>query len=171
MIKKYLNTKPRIDQSSFIEDSAIIIGDVEIGAESSVWFNAIIRGDVNYIRIGNRTNIQDGTVCHVTLNKFPLTIGSHVTVGHGAILHGCVIEDFTLIGMGAKILDGARVEPFSMVAAGALVKQGFVVPSGYLVAGVPATIIRALSEAEKEKIKISADNYVRYFKNYLEATK
>jgi len=170
MIKKYLNKSPQIADSAFIEDSAMIIGDVEIGANSSVWFNAVVRGDVHYIRIGEKTNIQDGAVLHVTLNKYPLNIGNNVTVGHGAILHGCVIKDYTLIGMGAKILDDARVEEFSMVAAGALVKQGYTVPSGTLVAGVPAKVIRALTEEEKEKIKISADNYVRYFKNYQKTT-
>ena len=171
MIKKYLNESPRIDKSAFIEESAQIIGDVEIGANSSIWFNAVVRGDVNYIRIGEKTNIQDGSILHVTLNKFPLYIGNRVTVGHGAILHGCQIEDDTLIGLGAKILDGALVESFSMVAAGSVVKQGFKVPSGYLVAGVPAKVIRPLSDEEKEKIKISADNYVRYFKNYLKTMK
>ncbi|MCK5074824.1 MAG: gamma carbonic anhydrase family protein [Calditrichia bacterium] len=170
MLKRYLNKSPEIAASAYIEESALIIGDVKIGAESSVWFYSVIRGDVNYIRIGEKTNIQDGSILHVTLDKYPLHIGNNVTVGHGAILHGCNIENFSFIGMGAKILDGARIEPYSFIAAGAVVKESFVVPSGYLVAGVPAKIIRPLKNEEKEKIKISADNYVRYFKNYL-ATK
>lgn len=167
MIKGYLDLYPQIHESAFIDETALIIGDVKIGAYSSVWFYSIVRGDVHYIRIGERTNIQDGCILHVTLNKYPLHIGNDVTVGHGAILHGCTIKDHVLIGMGSKVLDNAVVEPYSLVAAGAVVKEGFVVPEGHLVAGVPAKVIRPLTPEEKEKIDQSAQNYIQYYKNYL----
>ncbi len=167
MLKGYMGIFPKIDKTAYIEETALIIGDVEIGAYSSIWFYSVVRGDVNYIRIGEKTNVQDGCILHVTLNKFPLIIGNRVTIGHGAILHGCTIQDHCLIGMGAKILDGAVIEPYSLVAAGSLVREGFTVPSGYMVAGVPARIIRPITEQEKEKIEVSAENYIRYFQNYL----
>ncbi len=168
MIIPYRGITPKIHPSVFIAEGAQIIGDVEIGAESSVWFNTVIRGDVHYIRIGERTNIQDNCVLHVTHNTYPLVIGSDVTVGHGAILHAAIIKDRCLIGMGAKVLDDATVGPYAFVAAGSLVLEHFEVPEGALVAGVPARVKRMLSEEEKQQIVQSAHNFVGYVKTYRE---
>ena len=168
MIIPYRGITPKIHPSVFIAEGAQIIGDVEIGAESSVWFNTVIRGDVHYIRIGERTNIQDNCVLHVTHNTYPLVIGSDVTVGHGAILHAATIKDRCLIGMGAKVLDDATVGPYAFVAAGSLVLEHFEVPEGALVAGVPARVKRMLSEEERQQIVQSAQNYVGYVKTYRE---
>lgn len=162
----YQNQTPRLHPTVFVAEGAKIIGDVEIGEAGSVWFNAVIRGDVNYIRIGARTNVQDNAVLHVTSKTAPLNIGSDVTIGHNAVLHGCTIDDCCLIGMGAIILDGARVHKNSIVAAGAMVLEGFDVPEGMLVAGMPAKIKRALSEEEKQFLQQSARNYIAYSKNY-----
>lgn len=168
MIIPYRGITPRIDPSVFIAEGARIIGDVEIGRDSSVWFNTVIRGDVHYIRIGERTNIQDNCVLHVTHDTYPLVIGSDVTVGHGAILHAATIKDRCLIGIRAKVLDNATVGPYALVAAGALVLEHFEVPEGTLVAGVPARIKRMLTEEEREQIIQSAQNYVGYVKSYQE---
>jgi carbonic anhydrase/acetyltransferase-like protein (isoleucine patch superfamily) len=168
MIIPYKGIKPRIHSSVFVAEGAQIIGDVEIGADSSVWFNTVIRGDVHYIRIGERTNIQDNCVLHVTHDTYPLLIGSDVTVGHGAILHAATIKDRCLIGMGAKVLDDATVGPYAFVAAGSLVLEHFDVPEGALVAGVPARLKRMLSDEERQQIVQSAQNYVGYVKAYRE---
>lgn len=168
MILPYKGITPRIHPSVFVAEGAQIIGDVEIGADSSVWFNSVIRGDVHFIRIGERTNIQDNCVLHVTHDTYPLVIGSDVTVGHGAILHACTISDRCLIGMGAKVLDDATVGPYAFVAAGSLVLEHFKVPEGALVAGVPARVKRMLTDEEREQIVRSAQNYVRYVKTYRE---
>lgn len=152
----------------FVADGARIIGDVVIGRDSSVWFNSVVRGDVHYIRIGERTNIQDNCVLHVTHQKYSLQIGSDVTVGHGAILHGCTIGDECIVGMGAIILDNAVVHPHSFVAAGALVPESFVVPEGTLVAGIPAKIKRNLTEEEVKFLAKSAQNYLQYVQSYRE---
>ncbi len=166
MIIPYRGITPKIHPSVFIAEGAQIIGDVEIGAESSVWFNTVIRGDVHYIRIGERTNIQDNCVLHVTHDTYPLIIGSDVTVGHGAILHAATIKDRCLIGMGATVLDDATVGPYALVAAGSLVLEHFEVPEGVLVAGGPARIKRMLSDEERRQIIQSAQNYVDYVKTY-----
>ncbi|MCX6135529.1 MAG: gamma carbonic anhydrase family protein [Ignavibacteriales bacterium] len=168
MIIPYRGITPRIHPSVFIAEGAQIIGDVEIGAGSSVWFNTVIRGDVHYIRIGERTNIQDNCVLHVTHDTYPLIVGSDVTVGHGAILHAATIKDRCLIGMGAKVLDDATVGPYALVAAGSLVLEHFEVPEGALVAGVPARVKRMLTEEERAGIVQSAHNYVDYVKSYRE---
>jgi len=168
MIIPYRGIRPKIHSSVFVAEGAQIIGDVEIGADSSVWFNTVIRGDVHYIRIGERTNIQDNCVLHVTHDTYPLVIGSDVTVGHGAILHAATIKDRCLIGMGAKVLDDATVGPYALVAAGSLVLEHFEVPEGALVAGVPARVKRMLSEEERQQIVQSAQNYVGYVKTYRE---
>ena len=166
----YNGKYPKVDDTVFIADGAVIIGDVEIGKDSSIWFNAVVRGDVNFIRIGERTNIQDGCILHVTVKKFPLIVGSDVTVGHGAILHGAVIRDMCLIGMGAVILDGAEVQSYSLVAGGALVRQGVVVPEGTLVAGVPAKVVRELTDEERKAIAESAVHYVELANDYKKIT-
>jgi len=157
---------PVLDSSVYVAPGVVIIGDVQIGKDSSVWFNTVVRGDVNYIRIGERTNIQDGCVLHVTHETYPLVIGSHVTVGHGVILHGARLDDHCLIGMGSAVLDNARIGSYSLIAAGSLVMENFEVPEGVLVAGVPARVKRKLTAAERLRIAESADHYVEYVKAY-----
>ncbi len=160
---------PKIHSSAFICEGARIIGDVEIGEDCSVWYNTVIRGDVHYIRIGDRTNIQDMSMLHVTNGKFPLNIGNDVLIGHSVSLHGCTLKDKCMIGIGAIILDGAVVNSHSLVAAGALVREGFEVPEGVLVAGVPAKVIRKLTDAEKDKIDYMVNHYVEYVRDYRDA--
>ncbi len=162
----YKGITPTIDPSVFIADGVHIIGDVEIGKDSSVWYNTVIRGDVNFIRIGERTNIQDNTVVHVTNKKFPTHIGSNVTIGHSAVIHACTINDYSLIGMGAIVLDDAKIGPFALVAAGAVVTMGMVIPEGMLAAGVPAKIVRTLTDDEKKFLIKSAQNYIEYVSTY-----
>ncbi len=159
-ILPYKGVLPRIHPSVVILEGARITGDVEIGEDSTVWFNTVIRGDVNSIRIGNRTNIQDLSMLHVTHEKHPLVIGNNVTLGHSVVVHGCTIHDWTLIGLGARVLDAAVVHSHSIVAAGALVLERFVVPEGVLVAGVPATIIRELNEKDRAMIAAIPPRYV-----------
>jgi carbonic anhydrase/acetyltransferase-like protein (isoleucine patch superfamily) len=176
MIKKYKGISPIIDKSAFIEDSSVVIGEVEIGKKSSVWFKAVIRGDVNSIKIGNYTNIQDGCILHVTSRehyknnpeKGALVIGDYVTVGHNAVLHGCKISDYSLIGMGAIVLDDAKIGECSVVAAGSVVKEGFVVPPYTLVAGNPAVIKKEFpkTEAVKESFYKAAQNYFDLIEDY-----
>jgi len=161
-IFKYLELKPEIDESVFLAPGVKIIGDVKIGEGSSIWYNTVVRGDVNFITIGKKTNVQDLSMLHVTAKIFPLVIGDEVTIGHSVTLHGCVLQDRTFIGMGATILDGVIVESDSMVAAGAVVRQNFTVPSGKLVAGVPAKVIRDLSDVEIKNIPESAERYKKY---------
>lgn len=162
MIKKYKDNSPDIHPTAYVEESAQVIGDVVIGEESSIWFNAVVRGDVNHIRIGSRTNIQDSCVLHVTKDTYPLVIGNEVTVGHGVTLHGCTVRDRCLVGMGAIILDGAEVGEESIVGAGALVREGMTIKPRSLVVGVPAREARVLTDEEVEGIKISARNYISY---------
>lgn len=161
-IMPFEGISPRIDASVFIAAGARIIGDVEIGELSSIWFNVVIRGDVHYIRIGRRTNIQDLVMCHVTHRRYPLVIGDDVTVGHSAVLHGATIGDRCLIGMGAKVLDNAVVGAESLIAAGTVVREGFTVPDGTLVAGVPGKVIRELTDEERLKLAEGATNYESY---------
>jgi carbonic anhydrase/acetyltransferase-like protein (isoleucine patch superfamily) len=162
----YRGIQPQVHPSVFLAEGTKIIGDVVIGEDSSVWFNTVIRGDVNTIRIGRRTNLQDNSVLHVTTDTASLNIGSDVTVGHNAILHGCTIENCCLIGMGSIVLDKAIVRTHSMVAAGSLVLEGFEVPEGMLVAGVPAKVKRPLTAEEKDFLATTAENYVHYMKTY-----
>jgi len=169
MILPYNNISPKIANNVFIAPNATIIGDVEIGEDASVWFSSVIRGDVHRIRIGPQTNIQDLCMCHCTLNKWPLLIGEGVTIGHSVVVHGCVIKNYCLIGMGARILDGAQVGPYALVAAGAVVREGFVVPEYSLVAGVPAVVKRRLTDQEIENLTASTARYVNYKNTYLAA--
>jgi carbonic anhydrase/acetyltransferase-like protein (isoleucine patch superfamily) len=157
---------PRIAASAFIASGAAVIGDVIIGEDSSIWYGCTVRGDVNVIRIGDRTNIQDGTVIHVTRHTGPTTIGSDVTIGHAALLHACMLEDRCFIGMRATIMDDVVVESGAMVAAGALVTPNKRVPKGELWAGSPARKMRDLTEAEVAHITESADNYARLTSEY-----
>ncbi|MCS7028317.1 MAG: gamma carbonic anhydrase family protein [Bacteroidia bacterium] len=162
MIRTLQGKTPIIGKNCFIAQNSIIIGDVVIGDECSIWFNVVIRGDVHSIRIGSRTNIQDGAILHCTYQKYSLTIGNNVSIGHGAIVHGCVIEDNVLIGMGAKVLDGAVVRKNSIIAAGAVVLSNTEVPEGSLYAGNPATFKKRLDEHSIALIHQTADNYVKY---------
>lgn len=156
---------PTIDPSAFIAEGAQVIGEVTVGKDASIWFNAVLRGDINSITVGDRTNVQDGVIMHVT-KQLPVIVGKEVTIGHMAMIHGCVIEDGTLIGMNAVVLDNARIGRESLVAAGAVVRENFVVPGGVLVAGVPARIVRPLTDEEKIDLRRSADNYVGYAHSY-----
>ncbi len=150
----------------YLAENAVVVGDVRIGSEASIWYGAVIRGDINYIEIGDGTNIQDLCVLHVT-EELPVKIGRYVTVGHGAIIHGAEIGDFCLIGMGAIILDGAKIGEGSIVAAGAVVREKEEIPPYSLVAGVPAQIKKKLDEKIKEKIKAHSLNYIEYAKRLL----
>jgi carbonic anhydrase/acetyltransferase-like protein (isoleucine patch superfamily) len=160
------NITPQIHPSAFLCEGVKIIGDVEIGENCSIWYNTVIRGDVNYIRIGKGTNVQDLSMLHVTNTRFPLNIGDFVTIGHSVSLHGSTIHSKCLIGIGAMVLDGSTVSSYSLVAAGALVREGFVVPVGKLVAGVPAKVIRDLTKEELEMIETNALHYVGYIEDY-----
>lgn len=163
----YHNNLPTVARDVFLAPGARVIGDVVIGAQSSVWFNAVIRGDVNEVRIGSRTNIQDGTVVHVETDGHGTYIGDEVTIGHAAVIHACRIGDRALIGMKACILDGAVVEPGAMVAAGAVVPPGKVVAAGQLWAGMPARHVRDMKPEEVEFLGVSAERYVRLASEYL----
>jgi carbonic anhydrase/acetyltransferase-like protein (isoleucine patch superfamily) len=160
MIISHHGKTPEIHETAFIAPSADVIGEVEIGDHSSIWFQVVVRGDVNWIKIGSRTNVQDGSVLHVTRVKSPLTIGDDVTVGHQVTLHGCKIGNRILIGMGAIILDDADIGDDSIVGAGALVTKSTKVPPGSLVMGAPAKVVRPLRPDEMEFLKTSATNYV-----------
>jgi carbonic anhydrase/acetyltransferase-like protein (isoleucine patch superfamily) len=165
--KSNLRETPRLGKGVYVAPSATVIGRVEIGDNSSIWPNVSCRGDVHWMRIGSRTNIQDNTVLHVTIDTHPLEIGSDVTVGHGSVLHGCTIKDRCLIGMGSVILDGAVVGPDAIVGAGSVVKQGGVVEPRTLSLGVPAVYRRDLSEEELAAILESAKMYHEYALEYL----
>lgn len=167
MIHSYKDKTPEIHPSAYIVDSAQVIGDVVIGEESSVWFNAVVRGDVNYIRIGNRTNVQDNSVFHVCRKTHPLIVGDDVTVGHGVILHGCTVKSRCLIGMGAIVMDGVEVGEDSIIGAGALVTARTIIPPGSMVMGSPAKVKRELTEDEKRRIRASAVHYVEDIQSYL----
>lgn len=158
MIKEFEGIMPEIDESVFVAQSADIIGDVKIGKNSSVWYNAVIRGDEHAITIGENTNIQDGTVVHVGWDTDTI-IGDNVTVGHNALVHGCKVGNNSLVGMGATILNGAEIGEFCMVAAGALVTQNKKFPDGVLIMGSPAKVARELTEAEKQSLIDSANDY------------
>lgn len=166
MLRPYKDRLPEVDPTAYIDQSSQVIGDVTIGRHSSVWMCVVIRGDVNCIRIGDRTNIQDGTVVHVMHDTCPTVIGNDVTIGHGAIVHGCTIADRVLIGMGAIVLNGASIGGDTIVAAGSLVTERMVIPARSLVMGSPAKVKRPLDDAEVASIQEYADNYVRYKRDY-----
>jgi carbonic anhydrase/acetyltransferase-like protein (isoleucine patch superfamily) len=168
MLRPFRGVLPRVHSTAFVDASAQVIGDVEIGEESSVWMTAVIRGDVHRIRIGRRSNIQDGTVVHVMRHTHPTTVGDDVTVGHGALLHGCTIEDRCLIGIGAILLNGAHIGAGSIVAAGTLIVEEMKVPPRSLVMGSPGKVKRPLTDAEIESIQDLADRYVGYRLEYMD---
>lgn len=167
MLRAYRGITPRVHQTAFIDDSAQVIGDVEIGEESSIWMCVVIRGDVHRIRIGRRSNVQDGTIVHVMKDTHPTTIGDDVTIGHGAIVHGCTVEDRCLVGMGAILLNGVTVGSGSIVAAGTLLPEGTQVPPRSLVMGSPGKVRRTLSDADLDEIQMYADRYVAYRLDYM----
>ncbi len=154
---------PKIPEDCFVAPNATIVGDVEMGAECSIWFNAVVRGDVNSIRMGNKVNVQDGACIHCTYQKTKTIIGNNVSIGHNAIVHGCTVEDNVLIGMGAIVMDGARIGGNSIIAAGAVVLENTVVPPGSIFAGVPAKKVKDISQdLLKGEVERIANNYVKY---------
>lgn len=168
MIKSFENLQPKIHETAFVADTAVVIGDVEIGEQSSVWYGSVLRGDVNHIRIGARTNVQDASVIHVSSRTHPTILEDEITVGHRVTLHGCYIETGCLIGIGSIILDGVRVGRNSLVAAGSLLTPNTDIPPASLVMGAPARVKRALTEEEVENLKKFWQNYVslsRIYKN------
>jgi len=160
MILDYENHKPNINDSCFIAETSTVIGKVILGCDSSVWYGTVLRGDVNTITIGERTNVQDNATVHVASN-FPTTIGNDVTIGHNAIVHGCTIGDRVLIGMGAIVLDGAVIEDDVIIGAGALIPPGKVIPSNSLVVGSPGKIVKTINEEAIEGLLESANSYVK----------
>lgn len=170
IIKTVRGKQPVIPEDCFVAENACILGEVTLGAQCSVWYNAVIRGDVHYIKIGNRVNIQDGAVIHATYLKSPTNIGNNVSIGHNAIVHGCTIHDHVLIGMGSIIMDDCVVESNSIIAAGAILTKGTHVPSGTIWAGIPAKKIKdASQELISGQIDRIANNYVEYSSWFKEA--
>jgi gamma-carbonic anhydrase len=168
-IQRHLATRPSIHPSAFVAPGAIVVGDVTLGEESSVWYNTVLRADINFIRIGPRSNIQDGSVVHLA-DDYGVQIGELVTVGHKAVIHACIIADEVLVGMGAIILDGAEIGARSIIGAGALVTQHKIIPPGSLVLGSPAKVVRQLDLEEQKAIKTWAEKYVQVSRKYLGGT-
>lgn len=166
-IYPYRDQEPRLGKGVFLSPSAELCGDIEVGDDVSFWFHTAARGDVHWIKIGARTNVQDGAVLHVTHERFPLTIGEGVVLGHSVMIHGCTIEDHALIGIGARVLDGAVVESYAQVAAGAVVAPGTRIPAGHMAMGIPARVKRELSKHEKENILVIRDRYVALKDEYI----
>lgn len=162
MIRSFLGAYPVFDESNYIAPSAEVIGDVTLGREASIWFNTTVRADVNWVRIGAASNVQDNCVIHVSRGTAPVQIGEFVTIGHSAVIHGCTIHDQVLVGMGAVVLDRAVIRENTIVGARALVTQGMEVPPGSLVLGSPARVVRQVSEQEIATIRRFAENYLRY---------
>jgi carbonic anhydrase/acetyltransferase-like protein (isoleucine patch superfamily) len=163
LIKDLLGKTPQIGNNTFLAETATIIGDVEMGTECSIWYNAVIRGDVNFIKLGNKVNVQDNVMLHCTYEKFPLVIGDNVSIGHNAIVHGCTIQNNVLIGMGAIVMDDCLVESNSIVGAGSVVIQGTHIKSGEVWGGIPARKIKDISaELLEGEVNRIANNYVKY---------
>ena len=169
MIKKFRDKSPIIPESCYVSESVDIIGDVEFGEEVNIWFGTVIRGDMNFVKIGSRTNIQDNSTVHVTTDISPTIIGSGVTIGHNAIIHGCTIEDNCLIGMGSIIMDEAIIGEGSLIGAGAVVPPNMVVLPKSLVVGLPAKVVRQVNEAETEEILERAQHYIDFANEYKNA--
>lgn len=168
MIRGFGGKRPTIDPSAFVAENATVVGDVTVGARSSLWFGSVIRGDVFHVRIGSETSVQDNAVIHVTHDAYPTVVGDRVTLGHSVVLHGCTVRDLVIVGMGAIILDQADVGERCIVGAGALVTPGTKIPSGHLVVGAPARVKRPLTEDELEWIGRSAGHYVDLTRRYRE---
>lgn len=169
MIGRYKHHSPKIAAGAFVAETASVIGQVEIAADANIWYGAVLRGDVGRISIGERTNIQDLTLVHVTDQRFDTHVGNDVTVGHAAIIHGCRVENHVLVGMGSTILDGAVIEPYCIVGANALVPPGKRIASGSLVLGSPARVVRQLSDGERDAMASSAAHYVEIARGHSEA--
>ena len=167
MIRPYRGLSPTIAHDTYIDISAQVIGDVHLGAQSSVWMNAVLRGDTHTIRVGARTNIQDCAVLHGMRGLHPVIVGDGCTIGHNATVHGCTIEDDVLIGIGSVVLNGAHIGKGSIIAAGAVIPEGTQIPAGSLVTGVPGKILRTVTAADLDLIHISANNYLDYIRTYL----
>jgi len=165
-IASYMGAWPRLHASVFLADGARLVGDVEMGENASVWFNAVVRGDVDAIRIGARTNVQDGAIVHCTFRKFSTTIGDDVSIAHLAMIHGCTIEAECLVGMQAIVMDGAFVGAGSIIGAGAIVTQGTHIPPGSLVLGAPGKVVRAVTPEEREGVLATTRRYVDYARGY-----
>ena len=163
----YKGKFPKIANDAFIAQNAVIIGDVVIGSKSSIWYNCVIRGDVNHIRIGQETNIQDGTIIHVGTNNGPTIIGDGITIGHKALIHACTLHDYSFIGMNSTVMDSAQIKSYSMVAAGALVTNNKIVEENELWTGVPAKFLRKLKKEEVDYINVSKDRYINLAKEYM----
>ncbi len=171
MIRSYKGISPAIPASCYVDESAQVIGDVTLGENASIWMNAVVRGDVNFIRIGANSNIQDCSVMHGMLNQWPVTVGDWVTVGHSVTLHGCVVEDRCLIGMGVIILNGARIGAGSIIAAGTVIPEKMIVEPRSLVMGVPGKVRKQLSDEDQETILRYGRNYLGYKETYLAETR
>jgi len=167
ILRAYEGKQPRIGERVFIAENAAVIGNVDVGNDCSIWYSATIRGDVNFISIGSRTNVQDNCAIHVTHDRWPTVIAEEVTIGHGAIVHGCTVKRGALIGMGSRVLDGAVVGESALVGAGALVPEGMIVPPRTLVVGVPARVKRPLTDEELARLDQSWRNYIDYKEKYL----
>ena len=166
LLKAYGGQVPRIDATAWLAEDATVVGDVELGPGASLWYGVVVRGDVNTVRIGARSNVQDLSVVHVTGGTHPTVVGEDVTVGHRVVLHGCTVHDRCLIGIGSVVLDGAEIGPDAMVGAGALVPPGMKVPPRTLVLGSPARVTRALTDAEVAHLRESAARYVEHAARY-----
>ena len=160
MVRRYADVHPRIHPSAWLAPGSIVVGDVEIGADSSIWYGAVIRGDVDRIRIGQRTNVQDHCVLHVESGGFSCAIGDEVTIGHRAVVHACTVRDGALIGIGAIVLDGAEIGEEALLGAGAVATPGTVIPDGMLAVGIPARVVRALSPEDRSGQRAHALDYV-----------
>jgi carbonic anhydrase/acetyltransferase-like protein (isoleucine patch superfamily) len=167
VIQPYRGVTPKVPASAFVADTARVIGDVELGEDASVWFGAVLRGDVGYIRVGRETNLQDGTIVHVNTGGTPVLIGDGVTIGHAARLHGCTIASHCLIGIAAVVLDGAEIGEHSLIAAGSLVSPGTKIPPRSLVMGTPARVRREVSADDLDLIRLSAERYAALKRDYL----
>ena len=167
MLRSYLGHSPKIPATCYIDSSAQILGDVELGEHSSVWMNAVLRGDVNSIRVGSNSNVQDCSVLHGQRNLYPVIVGDWVTIGHNATVHGCVVEDMCVIGMGATVLNNSRIGEGCIIAAGSVVPEHTVVPPRTLWAGVPAKLRREITDKDRDLIREYAQNYLDYVEIYL----
>ena len=170
MLRAYKGIRPTVASSCYVDLSAQVIGDVVLGERSSIWMNAVVRGDVNSIRIGANSNVQDCAVLHGMRYRYPVVVGDWVTIGHNATVHGCVVEDAVLIGMGARVLNDARIGEGSIIAAGAVIPEHTIIPPNSLVAGVPGKVRRTLGDDDRETILMYARNYVEYTAIYLAET-